>query len=200
MARAPRVNLPGLTYHAWAHSTSGSTLFRDDVDKDAILRLLREEVAHSGWSCLAYAIMSTHYHLLLRLEEATLSSGFLRLNLRYARYYNQRYGRRGHVFERRFEARIVEGEGDELETARYIALNPPRANMCELPEEYVWSSYGSIIGLYPRDPIVDIEAALAPAGGSRAAYRRFVEEGDLRLRRGQVRARPRRVARVTVRG
>ena len=199
MPRSPRVNLPGLTYHAWAHSTSGTTLFRDDVDKDAVLSLLREQVVYSGWTCLVYAIMSTHYHLLLRLDEATLSSGFLRLNLRYARYYNRRYGRRGHVFERRFETRVVEGEGDELETARYIALNPPRANMCGSPEEYGWSSYGSIIGVYPRDPIVDLDAALAPVGGSRAAYRRFVEEGDPRVRRGQVRTRPRKGL-VTVRG
>src|SRR5579884_4361740 len=153
MPRSLRVNLPGLTYHAWAHSTSGTTLFRDDVDKDAAVRLLREEIAHSGWTCLAYVIMSTHYHLLLRLDKATLSSGFLRFNLRYARYYNRRHGRRGHVFERRFETRIVEGEGDELEVARYIALNPSRANMCEAPEDYGWSAYGSIIGLYPRDPI-----------------------------------------------
>ncbi len=174
-------------------------MFRDDVDKDAAVRLLREEVAHSRWTCLAYVIMLTHYHLLLRLDEATLSSGFFRLNLRYARYYNRRYDRRGHVFERRFDARIVEGEADELETARYIALNPPRANMCALPEEYGWSSYGSIIGLYPRDPIVDLDAALAPVGGSRAAYRRFVEEGDPRRRRGQVRTRPRKTVRVTVR-
>lgn len=154
------------------------------------LRLLREEVALSEWTCLAYAIMSTHYHILLRLEKPTLSSGFMRLNLRYARYYNNRYGLRGHVFERRFGSRIVEGPGDELETARYIALNPARANMCRLPEDYGWSSYGATVGFFPPDSIVDLASALAPVDGSRAAYRRFVEEGDPRLRRGQVRARP----------
>lgn len=191
MARSPRIALPGLTYHVWAHSVSGLTLFRDAADKDVALRLLGDEVKLSEWTCLAYVIMSTHYHLLLRTEKDTLSSGFLRFNLRYARHYNQRYQLRGHVFERRFESRVVEGPGDELETARYIALNPTRANMCRLPEEYGWSSYGATIGLFPRDDIVDLEAALAAVGGSRAAYRRFVEEVDPRVRRGQVRTRPR---------
>jgi REP element-mobilizing transposase RayT len=155
------------------------------------LRLLREEVRCSDWTCLAYVVMSTHYHLLLRLKKATLSRGFMRMNLRYARYYNQRYELRGHVFDRRFQARVVEGPCDELETARYIALNPTRANMCRLAEDYGWSSYGATIGLYPRDPIVDAKAALEPVGGSRGAYRRFVEELDPRVRRGQVRTRPR---------
>jgi REP element-mobilizing transposase RayT len=195
MARPLRIDLPGLTYHVWAHATSGSTLFRDAIDKDSVLRFLRDEVRLSKWTCLAYAIMSTHYHLLLRQEDASLSRGFCRLNLRYARYYNARYGLRGHVFDRRFQTRVVEGPGDELETARYIALNPWRAHMCSLPEDYGWSSYGATIGLYPPDPIIDLEAALAPVAGSRAAYRRFVEEADPRVRRGQVRARPRRVTR-----
>ena len=160
------------------------------------LRLLREEVRLSDWTCLAYVVMSTHYHLLLRLKKATLSSGFMRLNLRYARYYNQRYELRGHVFDRRFQTRVVEGPADELETARYIALNPTRANMCRLPEDYAWSSYGATIGMYPSDQIIDTAAALRPIGGSRSAYRRYVEELDPRLRRGQVRARSHGPARL----
>jgi len=196
MARSLRVDLPDLTYHAWAHAISGCVLFRDAIDKDMAVRLLREEATLSDWTCLAYVVMSTHYHVLIRLKKATLSSGFMRMNLRYARYYNQRYELRGHVFDRRFQTRVIEGTGDELETARYIALNPTRANMCRLPEDYGWSSYGATVGLYPKDPIIDLKAALAPVGGSQNGYRRFVEELDPRVRRGQVRARSQRSARA----
>jgi REP-associated tyrosine transposase len=191
VGRSPRINEPGLTFHVWANGTSGAVLFRDAIDKDVALRMLQEEVALSNWTCLAYVIMSTHYHLLLRLNDATLSSGFLRLNLRYARYYNRRYSLRGHVFDGRFESELVEGPTGELEVARYIALNPTRAAMCRLPEDYPWSAFGSIVGLYPPDPVIDLRAALAPVGGSRAAYRAFVEALDPRLRRGK--ARPKRV-------
>ena len=197
MARQPRVNLSGLTYHVWANAIAGAKLYRDADDRDVALRFLGEEVALSKWICLAYILMSTHFHLLLRLREPTLSSGLLRLNLRYARYYNDRYETRGHVFDGRFEHRIVEGRFDELETARYIALKPVRANMCDVPERYPWSAFGSIIGLYPADRIVDLRAALAPFGGSREAYRVYVEERDTRERWGQARARPQKRAFVT---
>jgi REP-associated tyrosine transposase len=192
LARPPRINLAGLTYHVWANAIAGARLYRDAHDKDIALRLLREEIRLSKWTCLTYALMSTHYHLLLRLAEPTLSSGFLRFNLRYARYYNDRYGTRGHVFDGRFENKIVDSREDELEVARYIAFNPVRANMCRRPEDYPWSAYGAIAGLYPKDPIVDLRAALAPIGGSRQAYRAYVEEPDRRKRWGQVCARPRR--------
>jgi hypothetical protein len=199
MARPLRVNLPGLTYHVWANAISGARLYRDAHDKDVALRMLREEVRLSNWTCLMYVFMSTHYHLLLRLRDATLSSGFLRFNLRYARYYNDRYETRGHVFDGRFEHRIVEGRDGELEVARYLALNPVQANMCRRPEDYPWSAYGSIIGRYPNDPVVDLKAALAPVGGSRRAYRSYVEETDARKRWAQVRPRPQKAPSLATR-
>jgi REP-associated tyrosine transposase len=189
MARPLRINLTGLTYHVWANAITGARLYRDAHDKDIALRMLRDEVRLSNWTCLMYVLMSTHYHLLLRLRKPTLSSGFLRFNLRYARYYNDRHGARGHVFDGRYEDKIVEGRFDELEVARYLAFNPVRANMCRRPEEYPWSGYGSIIGVAPRDPIVDLEEALAPIGSQRA-YRAYMEATDWRIRWGQVGGRP----------
>jgi putative transposase len=128
--------------------------------------------------------------VVVHTPKATLSSGFHRLQTRYALYFNKRYHSRGHVFARRFESKVIESAAMQLETVRYVALNPTRARLCRLPEEYPWCAYGSLIGLYPRDPIIDAKAALAPVGGSRAAYRKFVEELDPRIRRGQTRARP----------
>jgi len=135
--------------------------------------------------------MTTHYHVVLELNEPTLSSGLRYLNGAYARHFNRRYRRRGHVFEARFRSSIVESEAHRLEVARYIALNPTRANICRAPEEYPWCGYGAIIGLFPADLVVDQRAALAPFGGSRSAYRTFVEELDPRVRRGQTRVRHR---------
>jgi REP-associated tyrosine transposase len=201
MPRSLRIEAVGLTYHVWASGIAGLQLFRGATERDIALRLLREEVELSRWTCLEYVVMTTHYHLVLRLNKPTLSSGLQRFNTRFAQWFNQANGRRGHVFSGRFGMRIVESTADELEVARYVALNPSRAQMCRLPEHYPWCAYGAIIGLYPPDPIVDVNAALAPIGGSRRAYRAFVEEFDPRVRRaqlessatgrrGQTRARP----------
>jgi putative transposase len=194
MSRIPRIEQPGLTYHVTAHGLGGIPLYRTPEDRAVALELLVDEMRRSEWICFEYCFMSTHYHLGITLQKPTLSSGFHHFNGRYARYYNRTYGRRGHAFEERYRARIVETELHRLEVARYIARNPVRANMCALPEDYPWSGYGSIVGLHPPDPAIDIEAALAPFGGSRRTYRAFVEEADPRARRYLASTRHRKAA------
>jgi len=189
--RGPRIDLSGLTYHVTAHALDNAALFRDDHDRDAAVQFLAEEARRTGWICVEYAIMTTHYHVVLILQKPGLSSGFHRFNSRYAKYFNQRHRRRGHVFEGRFRDRIVESEAHRLELARYIAHNATRAKMCTSPEDYPWCGYGAIVGVHGADPIVDVEEALAPFGGSQRSYRQFVEETDPRIRRCLTRVRHR---------
>lgn len=182
MARALRIDEAGLTFHVWANGVNSLAVFRDHDDRDFAVRLLRDEVAISEWTCLEYVVMTTHYHVLLRLRKATLSSGFKRFNVRYAQYFNRKYARRGHVFDARFQSKLVDDRFGQLELARYLARNPVKAKICERPEDYQWSGYGATVGLFADDGIVDPGAALAPLRGSRSAYRRYVEEPDARKR------------------
>jgi hypothetical protein len=116
------------------------------------------------------------------------------LNGGYAQAFNRRHGRIGRLFQDRFHSVLVEGDGHLFELLRYGALNPCRAGLCDVPEAWPWSSYGSAIGLYPVDPILDEEALLslfaADRGVARSRLRTYVEDVDLRSRRGQTRVRP----------
>lgn len=196
MARQPRLELPGRAYHVTQHGVDDRRIFVDDIDCDLFLRFLGEEIARSDWTCLSYCLMRTHYHLLVRLNKPTLSSGFQRLNLRYAIAYNKRQERRGHLFEGRYKDDLIESLGHHAEVTRYIHLNPVRAGICPEPEQYQWSDYGSTVGLYIGEFIVDTAAALEPFGSdvkqARATYQKFVREADRRVRRGQVRDWPQR--------
>jgi REP-associated tyrosine transposase len=189
MAYPLRVEAPGEAYHVNGNAVDGCKLFRDDDDREFFLRLLAKEIERSEWSCIAYSLMSTHYHLLVRLRKPTLSSGFQHLHAVYARGYNLKWGRRGTLWRRRFHDVLIESEPQLLETIRYIALNAPRANMCDDPEDHVWCSYGAAIGESSPDPLVDERDLLVPFGRrqkeARLRLRAFVEESDRRKRRSQ---------------
>ena len=77
--------------------------------------------------------MPNHYHLVVQ-----------RLNSRYAQAFNHRHDASGHLFQGRFHSVLVGHERHLLELARYLALNPVRAGLCDRPGEWRWSSYREI--------------------------------------------------------
>jgi putative transposase len=187
----PRIEVVGATYHVNGKAVHGTKLFVDESDRALFLRMLRAEARRSDWCVLAYSLMTSHYHLLLRLDRPTLSSGFHRFNSLYARVYNKRHGRRGALWQRRFFDTIVDTEGHLFEVIRYIALNAPRAQACANAADWPWCGYGAAIGDAPADPLVNERELLRlfgqRPGEARARLRWFVEEADPRARFGQTR-------------
>ncbi len=185
----PRIEIVGAIYHVNGKAVHGTKLFVDESDRMLFLRLLRAQARRSGWCVLAYSLMTTHFHVLLRLDRPTLSSGFQRLNSVYARLYNRRHGRRGALWQRRFFDTIVETEVHLYEVIRYIALNAPRAQASDSAEEWPLSGYGAAIGAAPPDPLVDDAELLrlfaARPDEARRNLKMFVEEADPRRRVGQ---------------
>jgi REP element-mobilizing transposase RayT len=182
----PRIQQVGAMYHVNGKAVDGAELFRDDADRQSFLFLLGEQAARSEWCVLGYSLLTTHYHLILKLQKLTLSSGFQRLNGVYARLYNRRHGRRGALWQRRFFDSIVETDDHLYETIRYVALNAPRANVCRFPEDWPWANYGAAIGVARPDEVVDESELLRlfdprpePA---RRALQAMVEENDPRRR------------------
>jgi REP-associated tyrosine transposase len=87
----------------------------------------------------AACVLSTHYHLVLEASIVALSNGVHELNWRYARYFNERYARFGHVFAERFQTRVLDGEERVFETCAYVLLNLVKARLCERVEDWPWS-------------------------------------------------------------
>lgn len=73
-----------------------------------------------GW-CL----MKDHYHLLIsELIEGGLIKFMMKINVGYAKYYNERYGRHGHLFQEKTKKILIEHEAHFLYILHYIHLNP----------------------------------------------------------------------------
>jgi hypothetical protein len=187
MGSPPRIEEIGFVYHVNTVAVAGLKAFPNHFHRDTFMSMFGLEMELSGWECLGYAVVGTHYHVTIRLTDYTLSSGFRRLNSRYARWFNAEHGRRGAVWGARFFDVVVESEWHLLELQRYLAYQAPRANLAERPEDWPYCSYGALIGLYPPDPWVEEADVLAPFGrtrkSARARLRAFVEERDPRARR-----------------
>jgi hypothetical protein len=63
------------------------------------------------------------------------------INGAYTNYFNVRHKRSGHLFQGRYKAILVEADSYAGELSRYIHLNPVRAGMVNMPENFSWSSY-----------------------------------------------------------
>ena len=147
MARRLRLEVPGGIFHVTIRGVRRLPVFHDDSDRRIFLWLVSRVVRSHGWGCLAFVLMTTHYHLLLQTPQPNLASGMQRLNSAYAQGFNRRRGFEGHVFERRYTSAHVESDSHMLEAVRYIALNPVRAGICRKPEAWPWGSYPAALGL-----------------------------------------------------
>ncbi|HYY64910.1 MAG TPA: transposase [Gaiellaceae bacterium] len=146
MARAWRQEELGGIYHVAARGNNGQDIFRDDSDREEFLRRLGRCVSRYRWVCLAYCLMTNHFHLVLKNPEGGLSSGMQELISGHARQMNQRHGRRDHLFRQRFFSVQLTRESHFLEACRYVVLNPVRAGLCQSPAEWRWSSYRACAG------------------------------------------------------
>jgi len=141
MARALRISYPGALYHITSRGDGRENIYLTDNDHEVFLSILSEVFNKFNWHFHAYCLMSNHYHLLIETPRANLSKGMQFLNGVYTQRFNRIHNRVGHVFQGRFKSILVEKESYLLELARYIVLNPVRAQMVISADEWPWSSY-----------------------------------------------------------
>jgi REP-associated tyrosine transposase len=174
MPRRLRVQSPG-TYHVYAQNVSCRPLLPDAEARRLFLRLLGGTVESYAWRVQSYCLMTTHYHLLVRIEESNLARGMQWLNGVYGARLNSLERDRGHVFGARYGSTPVTTDSYFLEVVRYIALNPVRAGMCSDPADWPWSSYRLIVRGLPTPSFLDVDSVLEVFSRDRARARRRLE-------------------------
>ena len=161
MPRRPRDKNAGV-FHVFTRCVYASkALYRDDIDRVQFLRYLARTTAQSGWTCVAFCLMTTHYHLIVAVEDGVLPRAMHSLNLAYAQAFNRRHGLRGHVQFRPYGAKRIRGAGDLLTRYRYVVRNPVRAGLCELAADWPWSSFAGSVGLAEPHSFVDAGSVIS---------------------------------------
>jgi REP element-mobilizing transposase RayT len=179
MARPLRICFPGAIYHITSRGNARENCFRDETDKLIFLKILGRAIDRHGWLCVAYCLMDNHYHLVIETPQPNLSIGMRHLNGNYARVFNDRHDRCGHVFEARFRSILIDHGSYFLAACRYVVRNPVRAGICARPDEYRWSSYRGTAGTGGADLPLALDRLLSSFAPTlrlaRASYRRFVD-------------------------
>lgn len=181
MTRPLRLEFPGALFHITSRGNERRDIVLDDKDRTHFLQIFGEVVVRFRWKLYQYVLMTNHYHFVIALEQESLAEGMQYLNSVYAQTFNRRHGRIGHLFQGRYDSRLVQEEGYLQQVVRYDALNPVRAGLVQLPEEYPWSGHRAIAGLCEPPAWFDISRtrrcyAPDPVIG-REYYCRFVDEG-----------------------
>jgi putative transposase len=156
-------------------------IYLDEDDRAQWLEILAQVCLRYNWVCHAWCQMSNHYHLVIETVEGNLSQGMRQLNGVYTQSMNRKYRRTGHVFQGRYKAILVEKDSYLLELARYVVLNPLRAQMINDIADWPWSSYRAMLGAVKVPDWLQTDWILGQFGESRekavAAYINFVREG-----------------------
>jgi len=138
--------LPGGTYHVMLRGNDGQAIFFNNEDQCKMCLLIQEGVERFGHSVVAFCFMSNHIHLAIQVNQVDLSRIIQNLSFRYTRYVNLKQKRIGHLFQGRFKSILVDSNRYLKELVRYIHLNPVRAGIVSLPEQYQWSSHNTYLG------------------------------------------------------
>lgn len=143
MAYRRREWLPDQFYHVGSRGNRKEPLFLDGTDYSIFLHFLTWIHEKYPFEIAAYCLMTNHYHLQIRSSEVPLSKVMALLNKRYAHYFNKKYDQTGHVFEKRFFSKAIQGEKGMAKVSHYIHYNPVNASIVSQPQLYQWSSYRS---------------------------------------------------------
>ena len=152
MGRRPRQHYPGAFYHFIARGNNRRPIFLSAHDRRAFEHFLSEGVERFDTRCHAFCWMTNHVHMAIEVADVPLSHVAHNLLFRYARWFNRKYDRSGHLFERRYRAFLVETDDAFLSLIRYIHLNPVRAQIVTDPRVFRWSSYSAYLDPGRRPP------------------------------------------------
>ena len=135
-------------YHIYNRGVAKQDIFLDDLDYKVFLNYLKDALTKpkikkvvftlQGQSfkgitktvknfqdkivLISFCLMPNHFHLLIKQNDKNQMENFMRsIVTRYARYFNTKYKRVGHVFQGRYKAVMI--ISDTVETTGYTRIS-----------------------------------------------------------------------------
>lgn len=126
--------------HVIVRGIGKQLLFEDSSDFILYIDLLEKYSCETCVTVCAYCLMENHVHLLLLDADGNVANLMKKIGVTYARYFNDKNERTGHLFQDRYISEPVETEVYLMNVFRYILQNPQKAGAATT-DRYQWSSY-----------------------------------------------------------
>lgn len=183
MARTRRLIPHETALHIMCRGNNKQKIFIHDADKLYYYSLMLQLKKENSITVFHYCLMDNHVHLIVWLNSNSKISKFIKqLNLSYFYYYHKRYDYTGHLWQGRFKSNIVDSDAYLLQCGKYIELNPVRAGIVDLPEQYAFSSFLHYSKGKPDSVVTDDPVYLGLSSSEkerRKAYNDFVIDSNI---------------------
>jgi putative transposase len=138
----------GEYYHLYNRGAHRMAIFRKADNYEFVLRRMKQYATEFQITFIAYCLMPTHYHWLVR-QDGDADAGLLpqRVFNSYTKAYNNAYNHVGTLFETRFKAKLIDRDEYLRHLCRYIHANPVRDGLALTPELWLYSNYLEWIGI-----------------------------------------------------
>lgn len=141
MPRKAREKSSLCIYHVILRGVNKQIIFEDDGDYQQFISILKYYKKHCNFKLYAYCLMNNHIHLLIEHTDINLEIIMKKVEVKFVRWYNQKYQRVGHLFQDRYKSEPVNDMRYFQTVFRYIHQNPLHAGLEAAPGTYPWSSY-----------------------------------------------------------
>ena len=143
MPKRHRIIAPNSIQHVVNRGNDKKIIFPQPVDYASFLVLLREARERFAVQLLAYCLMPNHFHLVVRVANLAAISAYMHfvqcLHACDLRACDRSRGH-GHIFQRRYWNKPVEGDGYLMTVMKYVEANPVRAGLTDSAHNWEWSS------------------------------------------------------------
>jgi len=128
-------------YHVIMRGVNKQVIFEDSEDRQKFINILQKYQEESGYGILGWCLMSNHVHLVMQFKDEDISTSMHKIQVSYAKYFNGKYERVGHLFQNRYASEPVENSQYFVTLIHYLHMNPVKAGIVDEPGKYVWSSF-----------------------------------------------------------
>jgi putative transposase len=151
MPRTIRPHAPNQGFHITARTQGGAAWFVEDL-RDEIAFFICEAARACGTHVLSLAIMSNHFHIVVKQGSFPLGWMMQRVMQRTTHRVQHMHNVKGHVFGQPYWSCVCTGADYLRQVIIYGHLNPWAAGLCLHPADYIWTSHNVFTLQTPRAP------------------------------------------------